>query len=1231
MPAGTELFGISASISVDTSQFDREIEKASDAVDEFASGMKSIDTGSFTARLSGAIGSLQDIEDAIDDYMRSSEESKKSTEGLGETVGQELPEQVEKGEKSIISFSDILKGTLIHDAINGAIDAIKRLGNSIVGIAEGAVASYGSYEQLADGVRTIFKGAADGVLADAEEAWQKAGMSSTTYLQTIISISNSVMSGLKRQYAQLSEEEIEERTEALDKQLEAETKAINEEYSLKKKAYDKEYKLFKSTLDKEYQARKEQLEDVYDALSDSLDREIDAYQKSSEKRLDEAQRAYDKDVDAYEKATKARIKLIDKEYLESIKLIDEEKYNRLKAIDDQIEALENLTEQERRQREKREQAEKKSSLEQAIDDAATFEEREKAYEALVKFNLDTAQKDRENQRKEQIAALKEQKEVINDEADAKKEAAKEKRDAAKEAVEEEKDVTLAAMKERFEAEKEAMKEAQDAELDSMRKSKEAQLKELKRSQSEELSSIKEAQADQLSSMKEAHTDELAELKTANSERLKELKRHIKEEKVLLATGVDVSTLTEDELEEIYELTGKLSGQALRDVSDIANKMGVDVGTAIRSLINMTRGQFQMLDSLNIGYSGTKTEAQRMLDDAEKIQASQGKIVDYSIDNAADILEALHVVLKDLDIVGTTEKEAAGTLEGSMNAVKNSWANLVTELGKDGADIDGKTKALTDNLEIYWNNLEPVLTRIADNFGKFLDDFLPKVKTWADEHLPQFVAVIKEFIGNIWDAVSPELGPIAKEVVGDIHEALKEEFPVVGPLLEVAFGGWLIGSLVKSTVNIGGALLPAAKNIFTGLGEALTSHGAAGGTLALGKVFSGIIAGAIGLPLMARNVSKLSEASDAYSEAKNTYEAEMDRVLSTYEEKFKNEGKQAASEWAKAMYDVDIWTGFDLETGKQILAGKINELWADVPKNMLDAFNQGVEHYWDAGAGSLLADAFGSIVSDVKSFLGIGGDDSSSEKFEKIGENTAKGFEEGWKEKEGDATKAVEETAGDVIEGFTSKMEIESPSKVFKKIAKNVLAGFSEGWDEYKKPVIQEAGETAKNITDAFKFMFQDVPPSRVFEGLAGDVLAGFEKGWREREPVVLDMVKNTATNIVNVFKSMLGIASPSKVFEDLAEEIPAGAAKGILAGTPVMVDAVEDMSDLATSSFDYSTREYRGGTIDPWDLDPRTSTDSVPRDITTVLRLNEYEFGRVVYRLYNEEAQRHGIDLVMAR
>ena len=104
-----------------------------------------------------------------------------------------------------------------------------------------------------------------------------------------------------------------------------------------------------------------------------------------------------------------------------------------------------------------------------------------------------------------------------------------------------------------------------------------------------------------------------------------------------------------------ERAAELSNMAVSDMADNWNKFGSSADSVQAAYNGFAKGQFQLLDNLKLGYGGTKEEMERLLDDANKLNAAQGKYTDYSIDSFSDIILAIHDIQTEYDITGTTAK------------------------------------------------------------------------------------------------------------------------------------------------------------------------------------------------------------------------------------------------------------------------------------------------------------------------------------------------------------------------------------------------------------------------------------------------------------------------------------------------------------------------------------------------------------------------------------------------
>ena len=152
---------------------------------------------------------------------------------------------------------------------------------------------------------------------------------------------------------------------------------------------------------------------------------------------------------------------------------------------------------------------------------------------------------------------------------------------------------------------------------------------------------------------------------------------------------------------------KITDMAIRDMSDNVNVFGSNMEDIQRAYQGFAKQNYTMLDNLKLGYGGTRTEMERLLKDAEKITG-----VKYDISNLSDVYEAIHVIQKEMNITGTTAKEAADTIEGSVNTMKSAWENWLTAIGSGSEkDIQKTTKALTKSISNVGKNALPVIKNV----------------------------------------------------------------------------------------------------------------------------------------------------------------------------------------------------------------------------------------------------------------------------------------------------------------------------------------------------------------------------------------------------------------------------------------------------------------------------------------------------------------------------------------
>jgi len=208
---------------------------------------------------------------------------------------------------------------------------------------------------------------------------------------------------------------------------------------------------------------------------------------------------------------------------------------------------------------------------------------------------------------------------------------------------------------------------------------------------------------------------------------------------------------------------EITDMAIRDMADNANVFGTNITDIQNAYQGFAKQNYSMLDNLKLGYGGTKSEMERLLEDAEKLSG-----VDYNIDNLADVYEAVHLIQQEMEITGTTANEAAGTIEGSMNQAKAAWDNWLTAIGT-GEGVQEATQNLIDSILTALENIIPAIGQIFMSIGTIIADAFTEAFPELAEAIGGFVSKIQEIADGVYQRLQPvleDLAPIA-QAVGDV--------------------------------------------------------------------------------------------------------------------------------------------------------------------------------------------------------------------------------------------------------------------------------------------------------------------------------------------------------------------------------------------------------------------------------------------------------------------------------
>jgi hypothetical protein len=194
-----------------------------------------------------------------------------------------------------------------------------------------------------------------------------------------------------------------------------------------------------------------------------------------------------------------------------------------------------------------------------------------------------------------------------------------------------------------------------------------------------------------------------------------------------------------------EAAAGYADQAITDMADNANKMGTSMEMIQNAYQGFAKQNYTMLDNLKLGYGGTKTEMERLVSDAAKLDSSiQANDLSFS-----NIVKSIHAVQTEMGITGTTAKEAEKTISGSAASMKAAFGNFLTSLADDNIDT---AKAFED---------------LKDSVGTFLDNVMPKVWGFVEALGPigpiiaGITAALVAF--KIASAISGVVGALSKSI------------------------------------------------------------------------------------------------------------------------------------------------------------------------------------------------------------------------------------------------------------------------------------------------------------------------------------------------------------------------------------------------------------------------------------------------------------------------------------
>lgn len=247
---------------------------------------------------------------------------------------------------------------------------------------------------------------------------------------------------------------------------------------------------------------------------------------------------------------------------------------------------------------------------------------------------------------------------------------------------------------------------------------------------------------------------------------------------------------------------QLANMAMVDMADNANKMGTDMASIQNAYQGFAKQNYTMLDNLKLGYGGTQAEMQRLLTDAEKLSG-----VHYELGNLADMYSAIHIIQTDLDITGTTAKEAATTLTGSFAAMKAAAQNVLGDWST-GADLTAPMQALADTARTFLQgNLLPMIGNVLAGIPQLVYGLVPEVIQTGTELVSSLAAGFAQGIPAFLSTALPQLLSFTEELRANAGQFVDAGLNCITQLLNGLIAGLpqLIAYVPDIIINIAGII------------------------------------------------------------------------------------------------------------------------------------------------------------------------------------------------------------------------------------------------------------------------------------------------------------------------------------------------------------------------------------------------------------------------------------------
>jgi len=241
----------------------------------------------------------------------------------------------------------------------------------------------------------------------------------------------------------------------------------------------------------------------------------------------------------------------------------------------------------------------------------------------------------------------------------------------------------------------------------------------------------------------------------------------------------------------------------------------------------------MLDSLKLGYGGTKEEMEKLLKEASAISG-----VEYDVSNFADVADAIHVVQTEMGITGSAAEAASASINGSIDTLKASFSNFLTGLGDSDADVGELAQNVVDSFSAVAENIAPVLQNIVDALPALVETIIGAL----NENFPVLLEAAAGLLNGLLQGIVellPVLIPVVISALMMVVNALLDNIDLLIEAAVTLLTGLAVGlitaipvliekipeiiaALVNAIIENAPKLLEAGGQLITMLGQGIAN-------------------------------------------------------------------------------------------------------------------------------------------------------------------------------------------------------------------------------------------------------------------------------------------------------------------------------------------------------------------------------------------------------------------------